>query len=53
MKLRTNTKAGGIQSNHNQSMKVRSCVKAGGSTMQHNEKLVKKHPGGHRTGLPL
>ena len=53
MKIRTNTKGGGIQTNHNGSMKVRSSVKAGGSTMQHNEKLMKKHLGRQRRELPL
>ena len=41
MKIRTNVKAGGLGSNHNEALAVKSQVKAGGS-INHNEALVVK-----------
>jgi hypothetical protein len=47
MQARTNVKAGGISTNHNQSfiratgLKVKTKVKAGGAQVNHNQALVR------------
>jgi hypothetical protein len=44
MQVKTNVKAGGAQTNHNQALvrakglKVRTNLKAGGTTVQHNQR---------------
>ena len=45
LKIKTSIKAGGISSNHNQTLvrglKVRTSIKAGGLSANHNETLVR------------
>jgi hypothetical protein len=40
MTIKTNVKAGGLMSNHNQGLKVRSAVKAGALLANHNQNLL-------------
>ena len=39
MTIRTQLRAGGIQQNHNESLRVRTALKAGGLRLNHNEKM--------------
>ena len=40
MKIRTQLKAGGWTSNHNETLAVRTALKAGGVSLNHNEALA-------------
>ncbi len=42
MEVRTKTKAGRVQLNHNQALKIRTGVEAGGLTLNHNQTVRRK-----------